>query len=63
MKPSSEILFNPGLWQTALEKYAKATHVTVKVYAADGYPVLGPIHPTPLFQLFEEKGYDPGIFA
>ncbi len=63
MKVSSELLFTPGLWQTALEKYANATHVTVKLYAADACAVLGPIHPTPLFQLFEEKGYDPGAFA
>lgn len=63
MKPSSEVLFNPDLWQTALEKYGSATHVTVKLYDAGGRAVLGPIHPTPLFQLFEEKGYDPGAFA
>lgn len=63
MKPSSEVLFNAGLWQTALEKYASATGVTVKLYDSGGRAALGPIHPTPLFQLFESKRYDPGILA
>lgn len=63
MNPLNDVLFNFDLWQTALEKYAEATHVTVKLFDADERVVFGPIHPTPLFQLFDEKGYDPGLFV
>jgi signal transduction histidine kinase len=57
------MLFSAGLWEPALEKYAAAAHVTVKVFDADLRAVLGPIHPTPLFQLFETVGYDPALFV
>ena len=63
MSPSSDVLFSSDLWQTALEKYARAAHMTVKLFDAELRAVVGPIHPTPLFQLLDETGYDPGIFA
>ena len=63
MNPSSDVLFRSDLWETALEKYALATHMTVKLFDAELRTVSSPIHPTPLFQLFDESGYDPGIFA
>ena len=63
MKLSTEGLFRSDLWQTVLEKYAVATHMTVKVYDAGGQSVLGPLHSTPLFELFKKQAYDPGIFA
>jgi hypothetical protein len=47
----------------ALEKYAGATHLTVRLYDADEHVVLGTVHPTPLFRLFDEVAFDPGIFA
>ena len=56
-------LFTSDLWLRALERYASDTHLSVKLFDADERVVFGPIHPTPLFQLFEDKGYDPGIFA
>lgn len=62
MTPSNNALFSSDLWKPALQKYAEATHVTVKLFDADERVVLGPIHPTPLFQLFDEQGYDPGLF-
>jgi PAS domain S-box-containing protein len=62
--PAPNVLFSPELWGRALESYARAAHVTVKVFDAETRIVLGPLHPTPLFQLFEERiGYDPGLFA
>jgi PAS domain S-box-containing protein len=57
------VLFGSDLWRAALEKYADATHLTVILFDADARAVFGPVHPTPLFQLFDEAGYDPGIFA
>lgn len=56
------MLFSSDLWKRALESYAHAAHLTIKLFAADGHVVLGPINPTPLFTLFEERQYDPGIF-
>lgn len=63
MKPPTEALFSSDLWLRALEKYASETHLTVKLFDADERVVFGPVHLTPLFQLFEEKGYDPAIFT
>src|SRR5512146_473388 len=56
-------LFTSDLWLSALERYGSDTRLSVKLFDADERVVFGPIHPTPLFQLFEDKGYDPGIFA
>ena len=63
MNPSNDVLFSSDLWEIALEKYAKATHMTVKLFDAELRTVSGPIHPTPMFQVFAESGYDPGIFV
>lgn len=62
-KPPTHVLFNSDLWEPALEKYGQATHVTVKLFDTDLRVVFGPIHPTPLFELFDRGGYDPGLFA
>lgn len=61
--PAGSALFGSDLWQAALEKYADATHLTVTLFDADARAVFGPVHSTPLFHLFEEAGYDPGIFT
>ena len=63
MNRSSEVLFSSDLWEKALEKFAAAAHMTVKLYDNALRAVAVPIHPTPLFQLFDERGYDPGIFV
>jgi signal transduction histidine kinase/ActR/RegA family two-component response regulator len=63
MHASMDALFNPDLWKPALEKFAEATNLTVQLFGAGEHVVFGPIHPTPIFQLFDEKGYDPDIFA
>lgn len=63
MKPQSEALFNSDLWSQALEKYARETRLSVELFDVGGSVVLGPIHSTPLFQLFEDSGCAPGIFA
>lgn len=61
--PAGGRLFGSDLWEAALEKYAGATHLTVRLFDAEERAVFGPVHPTPLFGLFDEAGYDPGIFA
>jgi signal transduction histidine kinase len=58
-----ETLFSSDLWMRALESYASSAHLTVKLFDAEVCVVLGPVHPTPLFQLFEERKYVPGLFA
>lgn len=63
MNPPNNALFSSDLWLPALVSYASDTHLSVKLFDADLRVVFGPVHPTPLFSLFEEKGYDPGIFA
>jgi PAS domain S-box-containing protein len=63
IKTASDEFFSSDAWHTALEKYASAAHLTVKLFDAEGCAVAGPIHSTPFFQLFQESGYDPGIFA
>lgn len=63
MNPANNVLFSSDLWLRALERYASDTHLTVKLFGADEHVVFGPVHPTPMFQLFEERGYDPGIFV
>jgi len=60
--PAGDGLFGSDLWAAALEKYAGATRLTVRLFDADERAVFGPVHPTPLFQLFDEAGYDPGLF-
>lgn len=63
MPPPNDALFNSKLWETALERFGAATNLTVKLFGAGGDLVFGPAHPTTLFQLFEENGYDPGLFS
>jgi signal transduction histidine kinase len=58
-----EALFSSNLWMRALESYGSSAHLTVKLFDAEARVVLGPVHPTPLFQLFEEKKYVSGLFA
>lgn len=50
------------MWGPALEKFGAVTDLTVALWA-DGRIVYGPIHTTPLFEVFAQNGYDPRIFA
>jgi signal transduction histidine kinase/CheY-like chemotaxis protein len=63
MAPAREGLFDLDVWHPALEPFAAVTHLTICVYDADARMVCGPIHPTPLFELFAAHDYDPGLFA
>ncbi|HVF58633.1 MAG TPA: hybrid sensor histidine kinase/response regulator [Thermoanaerobaculia bacterium] len=60
----SETRFSSGLWRQALETFAEVTHLTVELYGDGGKRLVwGPVHPTPLFELFAEHGWDPGTFG
>lgn len=56
-------LFNGAAWRPALEKYGAVTHLTVALFGVDERVVRGPAPSTPLFALFDEYGYTPGILA
>jgi len=60
---SSNVSFNSDVWMPALERYGLVTHLTVKLFDAETRAVFGPVHLTPFFQFFEERGYDPGMFS
>ena len=47
----------------ALEKCAAITHLTVEIYGVDARPVVGPLHATPLFDLFAATGHGAGLVA
>ncbi|HEX5482658.1 MAG TPA: ATP-binding protein [Terriglobia bacterium] len=63
MNPANSTYFSSDLWQAVLEKFAAATQLTVQVFDAEERAVLGPFHPTPLFNFLGETDYNPGIFA
>ena len=56
-------LFSDVTWRPALEKFGAATNLTVALYDTTGAVVCGPVPTTPLFAVFAQYGYDPGIFG
>ena len=56
-------VFDGNVWRPALEKYGAVTHLTVTLYDVDEHIVCGPVPSTPLFSLFDEYRYAPGILA
>jgi signal transduction histidine kinase/DNA-binding NarL/FixJ family response regulator len=55
-------IFGSDSWRTALDKYAEATGLTVRLYGVDAQVALDSTHITPLVALFREHGFDPGLF-
>jgi signal transduction histidine kinase len=58
-----EGLFSDAAWSQALQNFGEVTRLTVVVYGPGGQVARDPIHVTPLFVLFRDTGYQPGIFA
>ena len=54
-------LLDASAWAPALEKYGALTHMSVALYDVHERIVCGPLPSTPLFALFEEYHYAPGI--
>ena len=55
-------IFASDSWRTALDKYAEATGLTVRLYGTDAEVALDSTHVTPLVALFREHDFDPGMF-
>jgi signal transduction histidine kinase/ActR/RegA family two-component response regulator len=55
--------FDDAAWDHALRKFGDVTRLTVVVYGSDGNVVRDPINVTPLFGLFRDTGYEPGVVA
>jgi signal transduction histidine kinase/CheY-like chemotaxis protein len=49
-------VFDPAVWQPALEAFGAVTHLTVQLYDRSGEVGLGPIPSTPLFALVAGNG-------
>jgi diguanylate cyclase len=56
-------LFTSDLWKPVLEKYTAVTGLTVELFDVEGRVALGSVHPTPLYALFREYGYEPALFS
>jgi signal transduction histidine kinase len=63
MEAGGPSIFSALTWRPALEKYGAVTNLTVALYDTDGEIVCGPTPTTPLFSVFAQYGYDPGIFS
>ena len=55
--------FDLAAWSSALDKFGAVTHLSVSLYGADGQMIGVPGPVTPLYAVFLEHAYDPGLFA
>lgn len=62
MSQSQGSLFQPEVWNDALDKYGAVTQLTVSLYDNELRTVCGPAPASPIFAVFRKYDYDPGIF-
>ena len=55
--------FDLAAWSSALDKFGEVTHLSVCLHDAGGKLVGVPAPITPLYAVFLEHAYDPGLFA
>ena len=55
--------FDLAAWRIALDRFGAVTQLSVALYDAESAPLAGPSPGTPLCAIFQEHGYDPGLFA
>ena len=56
-------LFDSDLWKPVLDKFGAVTGLAVQLFGVDEKRVLGSDDLTPLASLFQEYGFEPGLFA
>lgn len=61
MQTAGAELFDVETWQRALEQYGAVTGLTAAIYDSRRRLVLGPLPHTPLFDLLQSHGVEPGI--
>ena len=55
--------FDLTAWSSALDKFGAVTRLSVALYGADGRLAGDPAPVTPLHAVFQDHGYDPGLFT
>jgi signal transduction histidine kinase len=58
-----QTVFQAEAWGAALEKFGAATGTTIAVYEAPVRLMLGPVHPTSLFETVNREREDPVMFS
>lgn len=61
MQQAGHALFTSSAWRPALEKFGAVSGLSVWLFGNNGRAVQGPLHSTPLVEVFRRHRYDPGI--
>jgi signal transduction histidine kinase/ActR/RegA family two-component response regulator len=61
MQQPDGALFKSAAWGPALEKFGAVSGLSVWLFGSNGRPIRGPLHSTPLAEVFRRRRYDPGI--